>query len=424
MVKKKMKCPLCDEFSCYDKRDLYNHIEKSHGDSIPADMSVAQYYYNISRNVESGHCIMCKSPTDWNEATGKYKRFCNNPKCKDKYRDIFKKRMIDKYGKPHLLNDPKVQQKMLENRSISGKYEWSDGSDVKSYTGTYELRFLEYCDLVLNLPSDDVMCPSPFVFCYTLTGKVPQKAKYFTEDEYDTMNDIEKNNIADSFLLYRPDAYIPSINMVIEIKHGGDNPNMHPKIQAVDVVKDKAKAEVMKNQKTFNFMKISGNNYGDFITYFANLRYYEEQINRNNRPNVIIGEGYGDVNENTIYITLLEYMDKELIGISKDSATSIPLWYTGEHTSPSNIFISNSTSIRVGKLQINGTYQDIEDFIKNQKPIDNKALDVYIRSLIDSDNVPSIFRYYSTRFVRNYDNIIKVEPLTEMLNLIDEVNAL
>jgi len=49
---------------------------------------------------------------------------------------MFKKRMIGKYGKPYLTNDPEQQKKMLANRKISGVYQWSDGSGALPYTGT------------------------------------------------------------------------------------------------------------------------------------------------------------------------------------------------------------------------------------------------------------------------------------------------
>ena len=53
------------------------------------------------------------------------------------YREQFKKRMIDKYGRVHLLNDPEQQRKMLQNRKISGYVEFKDGkvpADIPSAT--------------------------------------------------------------------------------------------------------------------------------------------------------------------------------------------------------------------------------------------------------------------------------------------------
>lgn len=344
-VKRNIKCIFCD-FKSKDKQKIYEHIEKCHNDQIPEDISIPQYFYNMSKNVLHGNCVMCKRPTEWNEATNKYKRFCNDPKCKAKYNDIFNKRMIGKYGKVHLLNDPKVQQKMLENRKISGRYSWSDGSGDKPYTGTYEHKFLEYCDLVLDLPFDDVMTPCPFIFCYTIDGSTPTKPKYFTEEEYDCLPDTVKIDIANTYLLYRPDAYIPSINLIVEIKHGGDNPNMHTKIQTVDVVKDKAKEEVMKNQPQFNYMKITDNNYGDFLTYFANIKYFEDEVVRNRKPNVIIGENMNFINENAVgmlYVKLImEPLTDRVILLANDNGSDSYYCYTGEMLTLDSLMYSNA----------------------------------------------------------------------------------
>ena len=148
--------------------------------------------------------------------------------------------MIGKYGKVSLLDDPEQQKKMLANRSISGKYKWSDGSE-KTYTGSYELSFLEFLDNVLDFKSDDVICPSPHTYWYEYDGK-----KHF----------------------YIPDVFIPSLNLEIEIKDGGDNPNMHHKIQAVDKVKEKLKDEVMlSNGNNFDYIKIVNKKNDIFLEY-------------------------------------------------------------------------------------------------------------------------------------------------------------
>ena len=56
---------------------------------------------------------------------------------------------------------------------------------------------------------------------------------------------------------YIPDFYIPSLNLEVEIKDGGDNPNMHHKIQDVDKKKEAEKDKLMSsNRNTFNYIKI------------------------------------------------------------------------------------------------------------------------------------------------------------------------
>lgn len=227
--KRRINCNFCDSYF-YRPDDYVSHLEKKHSASIPPDMTPWQFSYYLRTGKTHGNCIICKGKTDWNESTHKYKRFCNNPKCKEKYVDTFQKRMIGKYGKVNLLNDPDQQRKMLEHRKISGKYLWSDHVHETTYTGKYELSFLEFVDRIMNFDPDDVMSPSPHTYYYEYEGK-----KHF----------------------YIPDFYIGSLNLEIEIKDGGDNENKHPKIQAVDKVKEKLKDNVMRsNRNTFNYLKI------------------------------------------------------------------------------------------------------------------------------------------------------------------------
>jgi hypothetical protein len=222
-------------------------------------MCAGQFYYYLKTKKKCGSCVICKKPTKWNAKTLKYHRFCDNPKCKEKYREMFKNRMIGKYGKVCLLDDPDQQKKMLANRSISGTYKWSDGS-IKTYTGSYELSFLKFLDLMMNYDSSDVMCPSPHTYFYEYENK-----KHF----------------------YIPDFFIPSLNLEIEIKDGGDNPNMHHKIQDVDKVKEKLKDEVMKSNKSnFNYLKIVNKNNQMFLNYLIVVK---EKFNRgDSTPTIMI----------------------------------------------------------------------------------------------------------------------------------------
>lgn len=268
MAKRYVKCPLC-AFKDYNKLKVYEHMEKEHADQIPEGMGADQYWYNLTHHKDSGHCIICKRPTAWNSITHKYNRFCDNPRCKEIYREEFKRRMKDKYGKEHLLNDPDTQKRMLANRKISGEYIWSDGS-VKKYTGKYELKFLEFCDLVYSFPADDILAPCPFTFIYSLDESKPVQEKYYTDEEFENMTDEERKNL-DGYLFYIPDFYIPTLNLIIEIKAGGENPNKHPKIREINGAKDRAKAKVMSTQKEFNFIKITDNQFGKFATLVEQL---------------------------------------------------------------------------------------------------------------------------------------------------------
>ena len=236
---KKFNCPLCDETSI-DVEGICEHIEEDHADSIPQGTSVEQFYYTWRTGKTHGNCIVCKRETQWNPKTNKFNRFCGREVCKEQYVEMFKKRMIGKYGKETLLNDPNQQKKMLQNRSISGMYKWSDGKHETPYTGSYEKDFLTFLDLFMEYNPDDVMMPSPHTYYYMYEGK-----EHF----------------------YIPDAFIPSLNLEIEIKDGGDNPNMHHKIQDVDKVKERLKDDVMTSQKEYSYIKLVDKKYGAFVKF-------------------------------------------------------------------------------------------------------------------------------------------------------------
>ena len=242
-TKRRIYCTMCD-FFCYEPEDFVSHLERAHDEAIPEDMTPWHFAYYLRTGKQHGNCVVCKKETTWNESTHKYNRFCDNPACKQKYRETFKKRMIGKYGKTHLLNDPNMQKKMLANRHISGMYQWRDHVTETPFTGTYEKNFLEFLDYVLNFDPNDVMAPSPHTYYYEYEGE-----KHF----------------------YIPDFFIPSLNVEIEIKDGGDNPNNHHKIQDVDKVKERLKDEVMmKNQ--FHYIKIVNKENEKFLEFLQRLK--------------------------------------------------------------------------------------------------------------------------------------------------------
>ena len=252
-TKRRIYCKFCNYF-CYSPDDFVSHLEKKHDELIPKDQTPWQFSYFLRTGKNHGSCIICHKDTKWNEKTHKYNRFCDNPKCKEKYREIFKNRMIGKYGKTHLLNDPEQQKKMLSHRKISGEYIWRDHIHKSLYTGTYEESFLEFLDEVMNFDPADIMCPSPHTYYYEYDGK-----RHF----------------------YIPDFFIPSLQLEIEIKDGGDNPNMHHKIQDVDKVKEKLKDDVMKSNQ-FNYLKITNKDNKKFLDYLILAK--EQNEDKNEKP--------------------------------------------------------------------------------------------------------------------------------------------
>lgn len=241
---KKVTCPVCKKHYV-SKEAVYLHIENQHADLIPEGIPADQYYYDITHNHKKTHCVICKRETPWNPKTHKYKRLCGREVCAKKNREIFKKRMIRVHKKYNLADDPEHQKKMLAARRISGKYKWSTGGEPTTYVGSYEKDFLEKCDTVLNFESTDIIAPSPNIYKYIYEGK-----EHF----------------------YMPDFYFPDLKLEVEIKDGGDNPNKHHKIVAVDKEKIKLKDEALLSQRDNHYIKIVNKQYGDFLLLVPKLR--------------------------------------------------------------------------------------------------------------------------------------------------------
>lgn len=218
-----------------------NHMNNAHPEVRPKGYSDRRFFYYNLTGKTHGNCIVCKKETEWNEETSKYNRFCSNPKCKEEYRNMFKERMISKYGKVTMMDDPEFARKALANRRISGKYRFSDGGEV-NYVGSYEKDFLIMMDKFLGYKSTDIMAPSPHTYYYEYDG----------EKHY-----------------YIPDFFIPNLNLEIEIKQ---NESTHPKILAVDKVKEQKKDEVMISNKAISYIKLVDKKYEPFIEYLLSLK--------------------------------------------------------------------------------------------------------------------------------------------------------
>jgi ribosomal protein S18 acetylase RimI-like enzyme len=175
---------------------------------------------------------------------------CGSEECKRKARERASKNYIGKHGKIYSINDPEQQAKMIYGRKTSGTYIFEDEDTGKKYRAMYDSSygrdFLEMIDTFLFWSGADIIAPSPHVYYYEYEGQ-----KHF----------------------YIPDVYISSLNLEVELKDGGDNPNMHPKIQAVDKVKEKAKDEVMESIKDqVNYIKICNKDYAEFFALLSRLK--------------------------------------------------------------------------------------------------------------------------------------------------------
>lgn len=240
-----VKCKFCEK-RLKDEELYALHIERVHPEQILPDMVPRQFVYYLRTGKTHGTCVICKKDTEWNPATNKYHRFCDDPTCKEKYKEMFNNRMISKYGKTSLLDDPEQQKKMLAARKISGVYYWSDRVHQFTYTGSYEKTFIEFLDTVLNFSPKDIFMPSPHTYWYEYEGE-----RHF----------------------YIPDVYIASLDVEIEVKDGGDNPNMHHKIVEVDKEKERLKDEVMRSKSVpFNYVKIINKNNLAFLKYLEEAK--------------------------------------------------------------------------------------------------------------------------------------------------------
>lgn len=291
--KKSVKCKICGR-KYVSKQALIDHIEKAHSDSIPEGWNAARYENFLRTGKTEGHCVYCKKETGWNNATGKYNRMCGSEECKKAARELANKNYIGLHGKPYSINNPEQQKKMIYGRKNSGTYVFEDEETGKKYKVMYDSSygkdFFEMLDLFLNWDGSDIIAPSPHTYYYEYEGK-----KHF----------------------YIPDAYSTSLNLEIELKDGGDNPNKHPKIQAVDKVKEQKKDEVMKSLKgQVNYIKICNKDYSEFFALLSELREKDEcQLPKWESKLESVTEGYGVNNEPDIDTVIFDFgsvLDKNM----------------------------------------------------------------------------------------------------------------
>lgn len=238
---RRYKCMYCAK--SYERAKLVNHIDKVHEDMIPEGYTAARLVFNMINKKDHGTCTMCGKESPWNEEKGRYDRICTNPECKKKYIKMTEERLQKARGmtKQQMLNDPEFQEKMLSNRGISGKYKFQDGT-YKTYTGTYEKKFLEFMDVFLHVNPADIYAPGP-VIEYEYEGK---KHKWIT------------------------DFYYEPYNLVFDIKDGGENPNNRSMVhyRAKQIEKEKA----IKKLNKYNYIRLTDNNFEQLVLLMMELK--------------------------------------------------------------------------------------------------------------------------------------------------------
>ena len=303
---RKHKCPFCSK--SFERAKLASHIDKYHDDMLNPDKGYTanRIVFDMCNKKEpigagQGICRICKKPTDWDEDSVRYKSYCSD-KCKQQARENYKDNMLRVYGRTTLLDDMQWQEeKMLANRSISGRYRWSDGT-YKTYVGSYEKKFLEFCDAVLHLDSGDLLTPGPTIY-YEYDGK-------------------EHTWITDAI-------YLP-YNLVFDIKDGGDNKNNRdmPEYRS----KQLAKEQVITDQGIYSYIRLTNNDFVQLLTIFAELKeaYMNDtepktisRIHEHTAVGAIGGIPSLDSENHNVFIT--NYMNKNTFetgfAISNDIAT-------------------------------------------------------------------------------------------------------
>ena len=241
---KKYKCPYCNER--YIRKDLIDHIDKEHEELIPDNSDSAQVVYDLVNGTKgAGRCRVCGSPTKWNSKAGRYDVLCGKPSCKQKMREEYQKNMLKVHGTYNILNDEEQQKKMLANRSISGTYKFTTDGGFATYTGSYEKKFLEFADKVMQIPSKDIMAPGPTLE-YEMNG---EKHFYITD-----------------FL------YIP-YNLIIEVKDGGSNPN-NKSSEGMRSSRQRTieKEKLITDRGEFNYLRLTDNQFVQLLEIFMEIK--------------------------------------------------------------------------------------------------------------------------------------------------------
>lgn len=236
---KKYKCPFCIK-SFVNPEYLFYHVSTAHKEEIPPGKSVKQTVYDIKHPIEH-LCQICKvRKCVWLEKSGHYSTLCDNPQCKEEARRRFQANYKKKYGKERQADVDEIRE-MIKKKPSAGMYKFQDGSSIP-YNSSFEKDFLEFYDFSLEQKSSTIQ-ECMFVYEYKYEGKVRH---------------------------YLPDFYIPSLDLIIEIKA---NANIsHPKIIAITKECEHLKDLAVKKDGNHNFIKIVDKDYEPFYKLFELLQ--------------------------------------------------------------------------------------------------------------------------------------------------------
>ena len=274
------KCPYCTRR--FTREDLVLHVQDEHEDMIPEGFTPFRLVFNyVNKKPLSYHgkCTECGGPTPWDENKGRYDRQCEKKACKESYVKKFEENMMRTRGVTRISATEEGQKQMLANRKISGTYVMSDGGK-KTYTGSYELKALEFMDKVIHIKSSDILCPGP-ILEYSFEGKTH---------------------------IYITDFYYQPYNLIIEVKDGGDNPNKRnmPEYRAKQI----AKEQFIIKHTNYNYLRLTNNDFSQLLAVFANLKM---QMVENTGERVI------HINENKFLTEMMNALNSGKVVGLKDS---------------------------------------------------------------------------------------------------------
>ena len=246
------KCPDCP--MKYDNPNfLYDHVKEVHSKLIPDEWTVKQYVFNRKYKKTRGYCVIDKKSTEWNEDKVRYERYCSD-RCRQIARKRFKKNAKRKLGVEDPASLPEHQLAAIKGRKTSGEYKFADGGKV-GYSSSYEKDFLEFLDEEMEFKSADI-----------------EQCEIYFEIELDGKTRF-----------HIPDYYLPSYELLIQIKDGGPNPNMNKFVQQNRIRQQLGDQAIIKDGR-YHYAKIVNKDYGEFVNLLQILK------NRNISDNINLSE--------------------------------------------------------------------------------------------------------------------------------------
>ena len=263
-----MQCLYCRKYF-RTKGDAMKHLEKFHAERLAEEgLDAAQACYLTTHPTLQGTCQCspgCTEKTEWSYKTGKPYRISPNPECRRRNTERARARLMNARGidQHTLMSDMEHQKDMRKQKHTSGSYQFKAGGKV-DYESQLDKNFLMFCDKIVELPAYAVL-------------EAPESFPY-----WDPKESVQRQ--------YTPDYYLPDYNLLVEIKEGGAHPNTNPAYIKETKYKVALKDDVMKKQNKYNFIRISGANYGPFLEMLYNITHQQVDDEKPKRAFVVITE--------------------------------------------------------------------------------------------------------------------------------------